>query len=233
MKFSRKPDNISFYCPMCHNKTLYCIDHDCSRPFDVDWHDNFACDECGAEVLSEPQYDGKIRFIQKLESAIGKPNENPKSIESSIDPSEDDSWHEIPDYESNIAVYLDAVIFVDDDGNWEYEDIDYPWAKSDKNDGDWFDDRYNVFLDDEIGVVEKTDDLLFKYIPAKVGTYHISGHVNLVYRISGVEEDITDQWFDENHGYDYDSEIYTDLATSNYIEEKSEIKNFRMQPIDE
>lgn len=283
MKFSRKPSNISFYCPMCHNKTLYCVDHDCSRPSDVDWHDNFVCDECGAEVVSEPQYDGKIRFVQDIESAediqddfdrawdakFGPPQTRVmtleefdeymddvikfdpkndgkkldksanKSVSSALvperplDPPEDNRWNEMDDYEAVVQLPLDAIIFVDDDGNWDYEDEDYPWAKGESKNGDWYDEENSIYLGDKVDMVEKTDDLLFKYIPARVGTYHISGNVKLVFDISGVEEKVTDTWYDEDHGYDYDSEINTDFVDVDYIESKSEIQNFNMQPLDE
>lgn len=52
-----------FDCPRCHNKTLVDIDNYVTRNADVDYHDQFVCEECGAELLSEPQFDGTIRFI--------------------------------------------------------------------------------------------------------------------------------------------------------------------------
>lgn len=92
MKFSRKPSNISFYCPICHNKTLYCVDHDCGRPSDVDWHDNFVCDECGAEVVSEPQYDNKIRFVQDIESAEDIQNDFDRAWYKKFGPDTEESF---------------------------------------------------------------------------------------------------------------------------------------------
>ena len=52
-----------FDCPRCHNKTLVDIDNYVTRNADVDYHDKFVCEECGAELLSEPQFDGTITFI--------------------------------------------------------------------------------------------------------------------------------------------------------------------------
>ena len=52
-----------FDCPRCHNKTLVDIDNYVVRNADVDYHDQFVCEECGAELLSEPQFDGTITFI--------------------------------------------------------------------------------------------------------------------------------------------------------------------------
>lgn len=62
--------NRAFECPVCGNRTLYCADNDCFRVSDVDYHDLFICDECGAELLSEPQYDGTIRFVSNTESSV-------------------------------------------------------------------------------------------------------------------------------------------------------------------
>ena len=155
------------------------------------------------------------------------------ATEPSLDPPEDSSWNELDDYQTAIDIVLDAIIFVDDNGNWEYEDDNYSWAKGNGNNGNWYDEENNIYLGSKVDMVEKTDDLLLKYIPARVGTYHISGDVKLVFDISGVEEKVTDAWYSEDSGYDYDSEINTDFADVDYIEDKSEIQNFNIQPVDE
>ncbi len=213
------------------------------------------------EVRAELDYEGMETLMNYLDSIVekfddeayfdfvapgiieavfileGKYSKDPESIKSatepSLDPPEDSSWDALDNYQAVIDLVLDAIIFVDDTGNWEYEDNDYPWAKSDSKRGDWYDEENNVYLGSKVDMVEKTDDLLLKYIPERVGTYHISGDVKLVFDISGVEEKVTDSWYDENHGYDYDSEINTDFADVNYVESKSEIQNFHMQPVDE
>lgn len=58
-----------FDCPRCHNKTLVDIDNYVVRNADVDYHDQFVCDECGAELLSEPQVDGTIRFVNHIQES--------------------------------------------------------------------------------------------------------------------------------------------------------------------
>lgn len=200
------------------------------------------------------RYDGDILFVElklfdivnhkQLQNAISNIKESTAMSkdamidaafvpEPSLDPSEDNRWNEMDDYEAVIELPLDAIVFVDDDGNWDYEDEDYPWAKGDSKNGDWYDAENSIYLGDKVDMVEKTDDLLFKYIPARVGTYHISGNVKLVFDISGLEEKVTDAWYDEDHGYDYDSEINTDFVDVDYAEDKSEIQNFKMQPVDE
>lgn len=65
---SGRKSNMSFTCPECGNKTAYCIDHDVHIPADVDYHDKFVCEECGAELYSEPQHNGKIKFKVGMEN---------------------------------------------------------------------------------------------------------------------------------------------------------------------
>lgn len=75
---SSRKSNLSFTCPECGNKTAYCTDHDVHIPADVDYHDKFVCEECGAELYSEPQHNGKIKFKVGMEN-----------IESSTTPAKD------------------------------------------------------------------------------------------------------------------------------------------------
>ena len=63
-------ENLSFKCPHCDNNELRCIEHEVNIPADVDFHEIFICDECGSEYLSEPQYDGKIKFKTYYESDL-------------------------------------------------------------------------------------------------------------------------------------------------------------------
>lgn len=63
-------ENLSFKCPHCGNNELRCIEHEVNIPADVDFHEIFICDECGSEYLSEPQYDGKIKFKTYYESDL-------------------------------------------------------------------------------------------------------------------------------------------------------------------
>lgn len=52
-----------FMCPACHSPSLADIDRDIYINLDVDYHDRFVCEECGAEYLAEPRYDGTVKFI--------------------------------------------------------------------------------------------------------------------------------------------------------------------------
>lgn len=73
-----KGGNLMFTCPECGNKTACCVDHDVHIPADVDYHDKFVCEECGAELYSEPQHNGEIKFKVGMEN-----------IESSTIPAKD------------------------------------------------------------------------------------------------------------------------------------------------
>lgn len=55
----------SFFCPNCHNKTVYDIDHDVYSLLDADYGpygDRFICDECGSEFTGSLDFDNKVRF---------------------------------------------------------------------------------------------------------------------------------------------------------------------------
>lgn len=60
----KESTNMYFTCPSCENKTLVSVDTEVKIPSDVDYHDKFICDECGEEFLSEPQFNGKIKFVK-------------------------------------------------------------------------------------------------------------------------------------------------------------------------
>lgn len=51
-----------FICPKCNNKALYPVDGN-NDVVGIGYHDLCICDECGAELFSEPQYDNTVNFI--------------------------------------------------------------------------------------------------------------------------------------------------------------------------
>lgn len=65
IKASKGPKEKAFTCPKCHNNTLYDLSESVTRVADVDYGDQFICDECGAEFYAEPQHDGTIQFKTK------------------------------------------------------------------------------------------------------------------------------------------------------------------------
>lgn len=55
-----------FICPICRNRSLYRVE----GPADasgIGYHDLCVCDECGSELLSEPQFDDTVRFVDAHE----------------------------------------------------------------------------------------------------------------------------------------------------------------------
>ena len=55
-------------CPICHNKTVYDVDKDVYRTYEVSYDDLCVCEECGSEMYARPQYDGTIKFEINTES---------------------------------------------------------------------------------------------------------------------------------------------------------------------
>lgn len=54
---------LYFNCPICHNKAVVDMDNEVYRDIDMGYHDRCICEECGAELLAEPQYRGDPKFI--------------------------------------------------------------------------------------------------------------------------------------------------------------------------
>lgn len=52
-----------FTCPKCGNDTLVHIDGN-EDMIGIGYHDICICDECAAELWSEPQYDNTVNFIE-------------------------------------------------------------------------------------------------------------------------------------------------------------------------
>lgn len=52
-----------FICPKCGNKTLYPINRN-GDIIGIGYHDICVCDECAAELWSEPQFDNTVKFVE-------------------------------------------------------------------------------------------------------------------------------------------------------------------------
>ena len=171
--------------------------------------------------------NGSVESAQKVEADYLDPPEYPE-------PDEVDPWDE------TIELDVDAYITVDNVGSWVYCDSEgnenepdgYSFCRSDEKNGDWHSEEYsNILIGDSTDICEDFDSLIEANIPAEPGFYHITCKADLVYEISGVERVITDQWFDEDHGYDYDEEIYTDNAETDFSLEKSKVRDFNFDKI--
>ena len=147
--------------------------------------------------------------------------------EPSLDPPEYPEPEEVDDYTQKIDLNLDAVIEIDQLGNWEYQDENYPWARcKDTKDGSWYSDEYDVFIADPVSIVERVDELLISKLPEKEGTYSIKGNVHLEYVVSNLSKYV--------HSYgpdDYEEDIDTDNAYVDFDFYNSNISDFRLTKI--
>ena len=147
--------------------------------------------------------------------------------EPSLDPPEYPEPEEVDDYTQKIDLNLDAVIEIDQLGDWEYQDENYPWARcKDTKDGSWYSDEYDVFIADPVSIVERVDELLISKLPEKEGTYRIKGNVHLEYVVSNLSKYV--------HSYgpnDYDEDIDTDNAYVDFDFYNSNISDFRLTKI--
>ena len=147
--------------------------------------------------------------------------------EPSLDPPEYPEPEEVDDYIQKIDLNLDAVIEIDQLGDWEYQDENYPWARcKDTKDGSWYSDEYDVFIADPVSIVERVDELLISKLPEKEGTYRIKGNVHLEYVVSNLSKYV--------HSYgpnDYDEDIDTDNAYVDFDFYNSNISDFRLTKI--
>lgn len=58
-----KVNDKVFICPKCWNKTLYPVDGN-EDVLGIGYHDLCICDECAAELYSEPQFDDTVKFVE-------------------------------------------------------------------------------------------------------------------------------------------------------------------------
>lgn len=52
-----------FICPKCGNRTLYPVNGN-NDITGIGYHDVCVCDECAAELWSEPQFDNTVKFVE-------------------------------------------------------------------------------------------------------------------------------------------------------------------------
>lgn len=175
-----------------------------------------------SDAIMVPAEDESIQSEQVVEAGIYDVPDRP------LDPPEDNSWEELDSDDEVIELTLDAIVHIDENGSWEYDDTNYPWAASpDNKRGDWYTNEYSVYIGDKTSIVEYVDELLEPMMPAKEGEYHIKGDVTLVFSVEGIEVK-RDYFWDERHGADYDEEAYTDDAETSFLYDKSHIKNFEI-----
>ena len=152
--------------------------------------------------------------------------------ERPLDPPDYDEGDEV-ETEATIEVPFNQVITIDRDGGWSYSDEEYNFTKTYDGKSDHYDDEYHVYLDDNVGIVEKLDDFLLEKLPATPGTYRIQGDLTLVYDIENIRQySNNDGYWSDEDGFNPPSyEISTDSAESYYNKSKSHLDNFKYTKI--
>lgn len=54
-----------FICPKCGNRTLYPVNGN-KDVIGIGHHDICLCDECGAELWANAQYDNTVKFTEEI-----------------------------------------------------------------------------------------------------------------------------------------------------------------------
>lgn len=185
--------NMYFICPSCGNKTLSSIDGEVKIPADVDYHDKFICDECGEEFLSEPQFNGKIKFVyNNLNESIPnyKKNEFKKQVQDEL---------------------YDTFIQLAKTPEWGFETIkeidDFLMPVIEVNDykGDYDNDfvaevRGEFTYDDLEDIADSLDPIVQKY-DKEAYFEPVTGGITRAYiKLDNIQESLSDRYIDKD-GY--------------------------------
>ena len=87
------------------------------------------------------------------------------------------------DSQETVQIVLENVIVIVNDDAVIFEDESTPWLPSDAVESD----EYGIALDDIDDVPDRILDVIETYVPAQPGRYSVSGIVNLVYDLEGLE----------------------------------------------
>lgn len=136
--------------------------------------------------------------------------------------SDDEPYYE-PSFIDTIEFNLDNVVFiVDESGEVTYEDTTYAWASEDDINTAGSND-YNIQLDNIDSIIDKVLWLVEDAIPNEAGRYSVSGYVELVYSIAGLES--------ETSGWDMETSYYTDDVDITYDFDQSNISQLDIKKL--
>lgn len=134
---------------------------------------------------------------------------------------------ELDDVEEEVEIDLDAIITIDNEGSWTYEDESYKWARASEKEPDLYSDKYpQVLLSDLVRTVENVDSLLETTIPITPGKFRITGDVTLVYDLTNITA-IKAQYEDG------EDEIISEDVEVEFNYGKSYIRNFKINSVGE
>lgn len=133
------------------------------------------------------------------------------------DPVEEDPIQEICEFS------FDAVVILDKDGGWDYENNDYSFAANpDDKHGDWYTYEDHIYLTDQTGMVEDLDDLIEPMMPAGPGKYRIQGDATMVFDVDNLYA-----YYDYYRDGSYDKELLKDDAEVTFNYQESKVENFK------
>lgn len=143
----------------------------------------------------------------------------------------EDPRDEVADVEEICEIEMrDVIINILEDGSWEYEDTNYPWARESETSPDLYSQEYTqVMLSDLVGTVENVDAVIESLLPAEPGRYAISGDVKLVYEIEGIMSQTFPSMDEDNTAGDV--EYYTDDVDVSFNYKKSSASNFKYKKV--
>lgn len=150
--------------------------------------------------------------------------------EPSLDPPSSPEPEEVDDEDEIVEIPFDCNIRIHDE-TWDYEDEEYAWANGPGTNGNWYTEDTNVFLGDNITMVECIDDLLQLVLPDTEGVYHISGTAHLVFEVSGVAKYSDFQGIDEDGDPIIDDTYDTGTADAHFSVTKSSLEDFKYEVI--
>jgi len=153
----------------------------------------------------------KIKASEDIEDGVDVIQAVYNVPDHDLEPDEEEPV-ELDDDEAVIDVSLDADVEIDEDGNWDFTDTQYPWV----SDQTFYleDGGAQIYLADKLSVVEDVCDIIEPLLPAEPGVYHVSGFPNLIYNI-------TNKISYKDSDYEYEPEdvkVSFDLSKS-YVEQ--------------
>lgn len=208
-------NNLTF-CPNCHgdrfnDKAGLCLD-------------------CGYDEKAwstgpyyDQEYDDYYQYDNSIESAndIGYSDYNDPRLQP---PEYNEPVEEDSQIETIELTLIQVPITVDNEGYWEYGDVQ--WSRNPESaNGNWYSED-NIEINTPVGIQEDVDRIIEKYIPGYAGRYTISCDIELIYNIDNIQAN-----YDYYGPDDYDRTVLTDEVEVKFNENGSVVSNFSYSEI--
>lgn len=187
--------------------------------------------ESEASYLAQDFIENELPYIKNNDESAVKTNcsTSSKKVNAmyrvvpdyNIDPPEDFELDEVEDTLEIDIEFINVKVSVDSTGSWDYESLDFIDIPKD---GKLLSNEYSIEVSlDKDSVSEDLDEVIETYVPGTEGEYYINGAAALVYNITNIKSEISDERFDERHGFDYDETIYSDDAEITIDKDESKV----------